>query len=124
MAYEYFNNNPSSKIVGDCVVRAISLVMNEDWQKTYIGLALQGFLMSDMPSSNAVWGAFLMQNGFERHAIPNTCPECYTVADFAMDNPEGTYLLATGTHVVACIDGVYMDSWDSGQEIPQYYWVR
>ena len=124
MAYEYFNNNPSDKKVGDCVVRAVSLAMNESWDKTYIALSLLGFLMKDVFSSNAVWGAYLMQNGFDRYAIPNTCPECYTIADFAMDHPKGVYVLATGTHVVTVIDGSYMDSWDSGSEIPQYFFKK
>lgn len=124
MAYEYFNNNPSDKKVGDCVVRAVSLATNESWDKTYIALSLLGFLMKDVFSSNAVWGAYLMQNGFDRYAIPNTCPECYTISDFASDHPKGVYVLATGTHVVTVIDGSYMDSWDSGSEIPQYYFKR
>lgn len=122
--YQYFNNNPSNKLVGDCVIRAISIVTEEDWEHTYLALCLQGLFMHDMPSSNAVWGAYLMQNGYERHSIPNYCPECYTIADFAMDYPNGTYILSTGTHVVAVVDGSYMDSWDSGSEIPQYFWQK
>ena len=78
--------------------------------------------MSDMPSSNHVWGAYLMSKGFERHIIPNTCPDCYTVKDFCEEHPEGTYILATGSHVVAVIDGDYYDTWDSGDEIPIYFW--
>ena len=41
-----------------------------------------------------------------------------------MDNPEGKYLLATGTHVVTVIDGDYYDTWDSGDEIPIYYFTK
>lgn len=80
--------------------------------------------MADMPSSNSVWGAVLRQNGFYRSAIPNSCPDCYTVGDFADDHPEGVYVVGTGNHVVTIIDGVVMDSWDSRAEIPQYYWHR
>ena len=56
--------------------------------------------------------------------IPNTCPDCYTIADFCNDHPYGTYILATGTHVVAVIDGDYYDTWDSGNEIPIFYWQK
>lgn len=52
------------------------------------------------------------------------CPECYTVADFCWDNPYGYYLLATGTHAVAVIDGDYYDTWDSGNESVAYYYER
>lgn len=80
--------------------------------------------MKDMPSSNAVWGEYLKRNGFTRHIIPDTCPSCYTVGAFCEDHPYGAYMLATGTHVVAVIDGNYIDTWDSGNEIPIYYWKK
>ena len=124
MAYQYFQNNPSGKILGDCVVRAISLATDESWQKTYIGLALQGFLMSDLPNSDSVWGAYLKNNGFVRHSIPNTCPDCYTIEDFALEHPEGVYVLGTGTHAVCLINGTIMDAWDSSTETPIFYYTR
>lgn len=124
MVYEYFNNNPADKIVGDCVVRAISLATDESWDKTYIALALQGFLSKDILNSNAVWSAYLMQNGFERYSIPNTCPECYTFEQFADEHPIGTYILSTGTHLATIKDAVLMDAWDSRHEIPQFYWKK
>lgn len=122
--YIPYNPNPVRNYVGDCVIRAISKVTNKDWDTTYLNVAMQGFAMKDMPSANHVWGAYLLSEGFNRYIIPNTCPECYTVQEFTLDNPKGTYLLATGTHVVAVIDGNYYDSWDSGQEVPIYYWHR
>lgn len=124
MVYEYFNNNPADKIVGDCVVRAISLATDESWDKTYIALALQGFLSKDIMNSNAVWGAYLMQNGFERYTLPHTCPECYSFSDFAEDHPKGIYVLCTGTHVATVKDSVLMDAWDSRNEIVQFYWKK
>lgn len=119
-----YNPNPNRLVVGDCVIRAISKVTNQTWEKTYMDIALQGYMMKDMPSSNSVWGAYLLEKGFERNIIPNTCPDCYTVADFCADNPEGIYLLALGTHVVAVKNGNYYDTWDSGSEIPIYYWQK
>lgn len=123
MLIEY-NPNPYGKRVGDCVIRAISKALNQPWEKTYTEIALQGLILGDMPSSNAVWGAFLKNNGFERYAIPNTCPDCYTVEDFCRDNPKGTYLLALSSHVVTVQDGNAYDIWDSLNEVPQYYWKR
>lgn len=51
-------------------------------------------------------------------------PEYYTVEDFCIDHPKGTYVLGTGTHVVTVIDSCYYDSWDSGREIIIYYFER
>ena len=49
-------------------------------------------------------------------------PDYYTVEDFCADHPKGTYVLGTGSHAVAVVDGFYYDAWDSGNEIPIYYW--
>lgn len=122
--YKFYNPNPSLDLVGDCVIRALSLAVNLEWKKVYLELAVKGYELGDMPSSNAVWGSYLKSKGFRRHIIPNQCPDCYNVSDFAYDHPKGTYVLATGTHAVTCIDGIYYDTWDSGKEIPIYYWTK
>ena len=124
MAYIEYNPNPSKKLVGDCVIRGITKVTNSDWKSVYIDILLQGYKMNDMPSSNSVWGAYLYSKGFRRYVIPNTCPDCYTVKDFCRDHLKGVYLLATGSHVIAVEDGNYYDTWDSGDEIPIYYWRK
>ena len=48
----------------------------------------------------------------------------YTVADFAAGHPTGRYILGTGEHAVAVVDGDIIDSWDSSQEIPIYYFTK
>lgn len=50
--------------------------------------------------------------------------DLYTVNDFCIDHPNGTYILAIDGHVVCVTDGYYYDSWDSGDEIPIYYWIK
>ena len=124
MSYVYYNPNPHSKSVGDCVVRAISKVMHQTWDKTYIELCVEGYLMKDFGDSNNVWDSYLRGCGFRRMIIPNTCPDCYTVREFCYDHPNGSYIVATGSHVVAIIDGNYYDSWDSGNEGPIYFYSR
>lgn len=117
-----FNNNPVNRRVGDCSVRALSLALNVGWEEAYLMSAINGYKMGDMPSSNSVWGAVLRQNGFYRQSIPDTCPDCFSVKDFCKENPKGTFVLGTGTHVVTAIDGNYYDVWDSGDEIIAYVW--
>ena len=122
--WEQYNPNPAGRNVGDCAVRAVSAALGLDWPTAYARIAVNGYLMFDMPSSNSVWGSVLRQEGFSRHAVPNTCQECYSVSDFADDHPQGVYVVATGGHVVTIRDGTVMDSWDSRLESPQFYWTK
>lgn len=80
--------------------------------------------MSDMPSADAVWGAYLRRRGFEKRVLPDSCPDCYTAAEFAADHPQGTYVLAFGGHIATVKDGTLFDSWDSSSEIPIYYYEK
>ncbi len=119
------NPNPEQKLVGDCVVRAISILLDKKWEEVYEDICVLGREMYDMPSSNEVWSEYLYKKGYTRKIIPDTCPACYTVRRFCDDHRYGgEYLLATGTHIVTVIDGNYYDTWDSGNEIPIYYFQR
>lgn len=120
--WQYYNPNPFERIVGDCSVRAVAKAIDTDWESAYIMLAVQGYAMMDMPSSDNVWGAVLRQNGFNRAVIPNSCPDCYTAEDFCEEHPYGTFVLAFGGHVATVQDGILYDSWNSSQLIPQYFY--
>lgn len=124
MAWVKWNPNPQGKQVGDCSVRAVARALNTMWETAYSGIAVQGFMMNDMPSNNGVWGAYLRHNGFVRKIIPNECPDCYTVNDFCAEHPHGVYVLAVHNHVVTVVDGDYYDTWDSGNEIVLYFFER
>ena len=118
------NLNPKWKSVGDCTVRAIAIATGSAWVDTYLDLCLFGMIMADMPSANSVSTAYLKKNGFRRCTIPDDCPDCYTIADFCKDNPKGTYIIGTGSHLTTVIDGTLWDSWDSSNECPVYYFEK
>ena len=122
--YSYYNANPYKIRVGDCVIRAISKALNQPWEDTYIDLTIQGYLMGDLLSSNAVWGAYLKSKGFIRDIVSNDCPECYTINDFCEEYPQGIYIIGTGTHAVCVIDGTIFDTWMSGDETPIYFYRK
>ena len=46
------------------------------------------------------------------------------VREFAMDNPIGTYVVGTGSHVVCIINGNFFDSWNSSDESILYFWTK
>ena len=122
--WQYFNNNPIGGRVGDCAVRAVSKALDMEWSKAYTALALTGYAMCDMPSSNTVWGTYLRSNGFKREQIPDVYPEKYTALQFCEDHPDGTYVLVFSGHVATVQDGTLFDSWDSSLEPPLYYYKK
>ena len=124
MAYVNYNPNPERKLVGDCVIRAISKALDQSWDKTYLELMMLGYMLKDMPSSNYVWADYLFSKGFKRKTIPDTCPVCYTVKQFTREHPKGTYIIGTGAHAIAVQNGNYFDTWDSGYEVPIYYFSK
>ena len=121
-----YNPNPNGRRVGDCAVRAVSAALGIDWESAFCLLANAAFQMGDMPSSDSVSSAVLRMHGFKRQAVPDTCPDCYTAEMFAEDHPDdGVYVLYFGGHVATIVPGGYLlDSWDSSQLIPQFYWYR
>ncbi|SCW26663.1 hypothetical protein SAMN05660484_00036 [Eubacterium ruminantium] len=122
--YEFYEPNPVSSNVGDCAVRAISKALDIDWEKAYALIVVNGFRMGNVPSSDAVWGSVLRQNGFTRATLPDDCDDCYTAEEFCIDHPKGVYVLGFGGHTATVVDGTLFDSWDSSHEVPQFYWYK
>ena len=122
--WNYFNPNPRGLHVGDCTVRSICAVTGLDWHTVHKALCDLSGDMADMPNADRGWWALLEQMGFSRKKMIDRCPECYTVADFCRDHPNGIYILGPKEHAVATIFGDYWDSWDSGLTVPAYYFRR
>lgn len=124
MAFIQYNANPFKNDTIDCVIRAISKVMDISWDEAYIRLFVRGYMKKEIPMRNDLWIDFLLEHGFTIKAVPNTCPNCITVKQFAADHPEGSFILGTGSHAIAIVAGNYYDTWDSGLERPLYYLER
>lgn len=57
--FEYYNPNPVGRIaVGDCAVRAVSKALDISWERAFTMIAVNGFQMGNVISSNEVWGQF------------------------------------------------------------------
>lgn len=122
--YIYKNPNPLGRIGDDCVVRALTILLDQTWDKTYTDLCLVGYAMGLMPSNNAVHISYLKQHGYKMHTVSNECPDCITIKEFSEQFPNGRYFLATGDHVVALIKGNYYDVFDSANEVIAYYFSK
>lgn len=123
MGWVYYNPNPQGKNTGDCAVRAISKAFDVSWDTAKAYLDVHSMEESEVETSDLVWGKILSLHGFEMKAM--YCERCrHTLKDFCEQHPKGVYVLKLPAHVVCVVDGNYYDSWDSGNEIPLYYWER
>ena len=124
MSFIYYNPNPKRKRGSDCVIRMLTKICDFDWESAYLALSTIALTEYDMPSSNYVWEIYLKSLGFTKRLLPITCPDCVTISEFAKDNPEGTYVVCTGSHVATVVDSDWYDAWDSGEEVVSYYFER
>ena len=125
MPFIAFNPNPKAKRVGDCSVRAICKALDQDWDTSFLELAIIAMREYDMPSANYIWGLLLQQKGFSIRSLPVICPHCSTVEEFCQDHPKGTFVLVCdGEHVVTAIDGCWYDTWDSGDSVVLYFYEK
>ena len=120
----YANPNPCRQEEPDCVVRAICIATNHTWDDVHWDLCILSHVNCTMPSVNWLWELYLKKHGFEKFLLPDACPKCVTVREFAKRYPRGTYIIGTGSHAVCVMDGDWLDSWDSGDEIPTYFFRR
>lgn len=122
--YRYFNSNPVAAREQDCAIRAVSAALGISWDEAFDLIAYNAKQMGATMNNNAAWGGVLRQHGFKKRIIPNSCPDCYSASDFCYDHPEGVYVLGFDMHTAAVIDGTLLDTWNSSEEIPTYYWSR
>ena len=115
------NANPGKRRVGDCVVRAIAVATGKSGLEGYDELHKVGRSLYDMPSANETWGLYLYLLGFDPFLLPESCPQCVTVKEFCRYFPRGRFIIGTGSHAVAVIDGDYYDTFDSGGLTPSYF---
>ena len=120
----YANPNPCRQEEPDCVIRAIAIAMDMSWRRVHWDLCMMSHDKCTMPSVNWLWGLYLSKHGFERFLLPDSCPECISVREFARRYPEGTYVIGTGSHAVCVINGNWYDAWDSAEETPTYFYRK
>ena len=119
--YINYDANPSGSPTGDCVIRAIATITKRPWRDIHWDLAILSNQRYKMMDDNVIWHEYLKNLGFKIYAIQDPYMR---IKDFCKSHPYGEYILGTGRHVVAVIDGDYYDAWDSGNEFPVFYWRK
>lgn len=116
--YKYYQPNKKDlkDRYGDCVVRALTKVMNKTWLEVFNELIPYAIKIQCMPNDKTCYERCLKDNGFEYHGISNKKgSKRPTVESFTKEHKTGTFFLNVANHVVSVVDGIYYDTWDSGQ---------
>lgn len=123
--YTYFNANPKKTETGDCVIRAISIFLDQTWYQTFDELVARGRDLALMPNSQRNYEAYLeahhakhvqtMFKGQRKHI---------TGKAFAKAHKEGRYLLRMANHLSVCVDGILYDIWDVSDSCVYKAWER
>ena len=103
---------------GDCTVRALSKAFNCSWIDAYMKMVpfcieYQTPNIFNLPLK--LEREVMAKLGFTYCGVSvKRGSKRPTVDSFARDHDHGTFILNVANHVVACVDGVFYDTWDSG----------
>lgn len=114
--FKYYNNNPYSEHIDDCVIRAISLFTHRNYYEVFD--ALCEYAGDDRePNQGNVFLPWLISQGYEVREFT----EKITVSKFLnelnkTDEPDAfDALILVNGHLTAIIGGVCYDTWDCGR---------
>ena len=112
--YKFCNPHPDTKIVGDCVKRAICLAEGRDYGDVKNELnRLKREIGAEKFNSNENWKTYVSRKGYEKLSFPAVAGESRMNGHkFAETHPTGSYILRMAGHLSSCVDGVILDTWD------------
>ncbi len=124
--FHYYNANSHNHKVGDCVIRAISTILEQPWEVTYDGLVEIGRKYGRMPNDDNVINRYLTALGYEKQKEPRTADnKKIKISDYVKEHPHFTAIASLGTrHLAAVVDGIVYDIWDSSDEILHTFYVK
>lgn len=108
-----YQPNPKGLNTGDCTIRAYTKAFGMSWEDAYEMASGYGKIVGALPDDHRVVDKILKEYKYTCTRVKKSDYRM-TVSEFAATHPTGTYLLKIHGHLVACVDGFYYDSWNSG----------
>ena len=118
--YVYYqpNDKDLKDKFGDCTIRALSKALDCTWLEAYdkmIPLCREEQVSNVFDCDIKTRKRMMEKLGFEYTGISvKSGKERPTVDKFASTHKKGRYILNVAHHEVACVDGKYYDTWNSG----------
>ena len=126
--FHYYNANPKNRITGDCVFRAFTLAMQQDYNTTVMEMAelmcKTGYALNDVKGEHK----YLEMKGWVKHPQPKKPDGTkYTGEEFCkrLAKKNQRYIAHIGGHhMVAIVGGKVHDIWDSTDGCIGNYWTK
>ena len=114
----YYNTNPKNEILGDCVVRAISLALDIDYD-TVVKLLINNskYFNCDLLVKDC-YAKLLDDFGFKCYDGRG-----YTVKEIAEDLYDKKLLLRLDGHLTCAMYGDIYDIWNTSYEAVDVFWI-
>lgn len=117
--YKFLNINPLNRKEKDCVCRAISLALNEDYYTIQDKLNLVGELFNCDELCVCCY-KHLLDYVYNLDRIEEV--HGMTVSDFANYFYKGIYIVRVPSHCTCIINGIVYDIWDCRDEVIDIVW--
>lgn len=112
---------------GDCTVRALSKALDVSWVEAFdlmVPLCREAQVTNIFNPPIKIRVPLMERLGFSYTGVSvRNGKSRPTVDEFAKTHKTGRYILNVAHHEVACVDGKYYDTWDSGNK-PIYGWFE
>ena len=123
--YEQYNPNPIGNETGDCIIRALCKITDQDWLSIYDDLCKLGrekyTPFTCLEIQDYIFTKYFF---FKKHkVIRQKGKKALNVETFCKEHPTGKYILRLAHHVIAVVDGKYYDiypCWDK-KTVYTYY---
>lgn len=123
--FKFYNPHPQNKLVNDCAKRAITAATGRDYKEVSLELnRYKKITGHDHYSNRDHLKQFITEELHgELLSFPAVAGEPRMNGNrFTEAYPKGKYILSMAKHLVACIDGVIMDTWDCREKCVYQAW--
>lgn len=112
--YKFYNAHPKGLRVGDCVKRAICTAEGRDYKEVAKELnTLKKEIGTDKFNNNEVWKEYVTRKGYKKLSFKaEKGKPRMNGKTFMQQFKTGKYILRMSKHLVCCIDGDILDTWD------------
>jgi hypothetical protein len=133
--FHYHNENPKNRITTDCVIRAITTALGQDYNKTVMEMAELQCKTGYDDGDKKLYDLYLQGKGWVKHSQPrkadNTkftgkefCKELQHSYEWVIGGQENIIANIGGHHIVAIVDAKVNDIWDSTDGCIGNYWTK